>query len=41
MQECIKDFDKELEVEAGIFDEIYEAEDWRERVSAFLEKRQI
>jgi len=41
MQECIKDFDKELEVEAGIFDEIYEAEDWRERVSAFLKKRQI
>lgn len=41
MQECIKDFDKELKVEAGIFDKIYETEDWRERVSAFLEKRQI
>lgn len=41
MQECIKDFDKELRVEAAIFDKIYETEDWRDRVSAFLEKRQI
>ncbi len=39
MHECIKDFDKGLKVEAGIFDKIYETEDWRERVSAFLEKR--
>ncbi|ODS34777.1 MAG: hypothetical protein SCARUB_00037 [Candidatus Scalindua rubra] len=35
MHECIKDFDKGLKVEAGIFDKIYETEDWRERVSAF------
>jgi enoyl-CoA hydratase len=40
MQECIKDFDKESKVEAGIFDKIYETEDWRERVSTFLEKRE-
>jgi enoyl-CoA hydratase/carnithine racemase len=41
MQECIKDFEKELKVESSIFDKIYETEDWRERISAFLEKRKI
>ena len=41
MQDCIKDFEKELEAESSIFDKIYETEDWRERISAFLEKRKI
>ncbi len=39
MQECIKDFDKGSRIEAGIFDKIYETEDWKKRVSAFLDKR--
>lgn len=41
MQDCIKDFEKELKAESSIFDKIYETEDWKERISAFLEKRKI
>ena len=40
MQDSINDFDKESEVEDSIFEKIYETGDWRERISAFLEKKQ-
>ncbi len=33
-------FDRGLELETSLFDKIFETEDWREGVSAFLEKRQ-
>ncbi len=38
MQDSIKDFDKESEVEDRIFEKTYETGDWGERISAFLEK---
>jgi len=41
MQDSLKDFDKESGVEDRIFEKIYETGDWRERISAFLEKKQI
>ena len=40
MQDSLKDFDKESGVEDRIFEKIYETGDWRERISAFLEKKQ-
>ena len=40
MQDSINDFDKESKVEDRIFEKIYETGDWRERISAFLQKRQ-
>ncbi len=40
MQDNIKDFDKESGTEDRIFEKIYETGDWREKISAFLEKRQ-
>lgn len=40
MQDSIKDFDKQSGVEGRIFEKIYETGDWRERISAFLEKKQ-
>lgn len=36
----VRNFDKDLELETSLFDKIFETEDWREGVSAFLEKRQ-
>ncbi|MBS1259297.1 MAG: putative enoyl-CoA hydratase [Candidatus Scalindua arabica] len=39
MHDCIKGFEKEPKAESTVFDKIYETEDWRERVSEFLEKR--
>ncbi|MEE9259574.1 MAG: enoyl-CoA hydratase-related protein, partial [Candidatus Scalindua sediminis] len=36
----VRNFDKDLELETSLFEKIFETEDWREGVSAFLEKRQ-
>ncbi len=38
MQDSIKDFDKESEVEEKKKKKTYETGDWGERISAFLEK---
>ncbi len=38
--EYARNLDKGLELEASLFDKIFETEGWREDVSAFLEKRQ-
>jgi enoyl-CoA hydratase len=36
----VRNLDKGLELEVSLFCKIFETEDWREGVSAFLEKRQ-
>ncbi len=36
----VRNLDKGLELEVSLFYKIFETEDWREGVSAFLEKRQ-
>lgn len=40
MHKLAEEFDSENKLEADLFDKIYESEDWKEGVTAFLEKRQ-